>query len=183
MLLYIPVNRFISGGSTLKTLLDNLIPLTPVFVIPYLSGLLFWLATVIYINLKQVGEQVLRFNFMMILAGILSVLIYILLPTFMNRPAIIDNDIFSRILSWVYATDRAYNAAPSGHTFYTIICFLALWKVAPKYRTVWTIISILIIASTLFTKQHNVLDVLLGTGFAMLIYLVSANFVVLKKLL
>lgn len=175
MLLYIPVNRFITGGNTLESSLDQFIPLVPIFVIPYLSGIIFWISMIVYINIRAKSRTIKRFNTAIISASILSVLIYILLPTFVNRPQIVGTDIFSNILNWVYSNDRIYNAAPSGHTFYTLLCFLTLWKVVPKHRIIWVVISILIIASTLFTKQHNLLDVILGIVFALIIYLLSAN--------
>jgi len=173
MLLYIPVNRLISGGRTFESPLDKFIPLVPVFLIPYLFGIVFWLATIFYINIKKKGELVSRFNLKITLASILSVLIYILFPTFVNRPQITGTDIFSNILNWVYANDRVYNATPSGHVFYTILCLLTMWKVSPKYRLLWILISILIIASTVFTKQHNIFDVFWGTAFALIIYFIG----------
>jgi len=42
-------------------------------------------------------------------------------------------------------------------------------KIYPKYTLVWFAIAALIIISTLFTKQHNILDVLLGIVFALVI--------------
>jgi len=173
MLLYIPVNRLITGGYNLEILFDKFIPITPVFVIPYLFGIVFWIFSIIYINLKANKEYAMRFNIMMITAGILSALIYIFIPTFVSRPEIIDTDVFSNILKLVYLGDNVHNAAPSGHTFYTIICFIDLYKMFPKHRFTITAISILIILSTLFTKQHNILDVITGFLFALGIYLFS----------
>jgi membrane-associated phospholipid phosphatase len=169
MLLYVPVNKLITGGTNLESPIDKFIPLVHIFVIPYLSGIIFWILTIIYINFRKNQTDSVRFNKMVITASIISVVIYILLPTFVNRPQISGTDIFSQILNLVYANDRVYNAAPSGHTFYTIICLVTLWKVAPKHRIAWIVISVLIAASTLFTKQHNIADVLLGVIFAVII--------------
>jgi membrane-associated phospholipid phosphatase len=112
---------------------------------------------------------------MIISAGVLSVLIFIFFPTFVHRPEITGTDIFSNILNLVYANDFVYNAAPSGHTFYTILCFFYLNKFAPKQKYLWAIISILIIISTVLTKQHNLIDVILGMAFALGIYLLNTN--------
>jgi membrane-associated phospholipid phosphatase len=70
----------------------------------------------------------------------------------------------------LYQADRSYNAAPSGHTFYTLIsCFyLSRWQ--PKYKIVWAVIAGLIILSTLFTRQHYVLDLICGLVLAILAY-------------
>jgi membrane-associated phospholipid phosphatase len=158
------------GGYNTEISFDQYIPLIPIFVVPYLLGIVFWVFSIIFINLKANPKAVRQFNLIFISAGILSVLIYVFVPTFIVRPEIVNSDVFSTILNLVYANDRVYNASPSGHTFYTIICFLNLYKVLPKQRLLWAIISILIISSTVLTKQHNVLDIVFGIIFALGIY-------------
>ena len=180
MLLYIPVNRLVTGGCSLAISFDNLIPLVPVFVIPYLFGIVFWIFSIIVINLKGNKEYAIRFTVVMITAGILSILIYIIFPTFVVRPEVVGTDIFSSLIKLVYINDNVYNAAPSGHTFYTVICLIGLYKLLSRYRFLLTTISILIILSTLFTKQHNLLDVVTGLLFALGIYFLS-NFLLMHK--
>ena len=170
MFLYIPVNRLMTGGYNTEISFDQYIPLIPIFVVPYLLGIIFWFFSIIFINLKGSPKAVRQFNLMIISAGILSVLIYIFVPTFIIRPEVASSDVFSAILNLVYANDRVYNAAPSGHTFYTVICFLNLYKLLPNQRVLWAIISILIISSTVLTKQHNILDIVFGMIFALGIY-------------
>lgn len=159
-----------SGGYNTVSDVDQYIPLMPIFVVPYLLGILFWIFTIIYINIKAKKKAAQFFNLVFVSAGILSVLIYVFVPTFVSRPEITNVDLFSTILNFVYANDKVYNAAPSGHTFYTIICFLGLNKLAPKLTLVWSIISILIISSTVLTKQHNILDIFFGIIFGFGLY-------------
>lgn len=177
MLLYIPVNRLISGGYNLKTDIDNYIPLLPIFVIPYLFGLIFWIFTILKINLSKEEKLIKEFNLMIILASIVSVTIYVLIPTFVTRPVVIGTDIFSEILRFIYSNDQVYNAAPSGHTFYTILCFVGLNRLLPERRYLWGILSVLIIISTVLTKQHNFLDIVIGSIFALGIIFLSRRFV------
>lgn len=167
MLFYIPVNRLISGGYNLKTDIDNFIPLLPLFVIPYLFGLIFWIFTILKINLSKDERLIKEFNLMLIIASIVSVAIYILIPTFVTRPVVTGTDIFSDILRFIYSNDQVYNAAPSGHTFYTILCFVGLNRLVPGKKYLWGILSILIIISTVLTKQHNFLDIVIGIVFAL----------------
>ncbi len=167
MLLYIPVNRLISGGYNLRTDIDSYIPLLPLFVIPYLFGLIFWIFTILKINLSKDERLIKEFNLMLIIASIVSVAIYILIPTFVTRPVVTGTDIFSDILRFIYSNDQVYNAAPSGHTFYTILCFVGLNRLVPGKKYLWGILSILIIISTVLTKQHNFLDIVIGIVFAL----------------
>lgn len=167
MLLYIPVNRLISGGYNLRTDIDSYIPLLPLFVIPYLFGLIFWIFTILKINLSKDERLIKEFNLMLIIASIVSVAIYILIPTFVTRPVVTGTDIFSDILRFIYSNDQVYNAAPSGHTFYTILCYVGLNRLVPGKKYLWGILSILIIISTVLTKQHNFLDIVIGIVFAL----------------
>lgn len=177
MLLYIPVNRLISGGYNLKTDIDNYIPLLPLFVIPYLFGLIFWLYSIVKINLSKEEKLIKEFNIMIILASIVSVTIYVLIPTFVTRPVVMGTDIFSEILRFIYSNDQVYNAAPSGHTFYTILCFVGLNRLLPERKYLWEILSILIIISTVLTKQHNFLDIVIGIGFGLGVIFISRKIV------
>jgi membrane-associated phospholipid phosphatase len=177
MLLYVPVNRLISGGFNLKTNIDNYIPLLPLFVVPYLFGLVFWIFSILKINLSKDEKLIKEFNLMVILASIVSVAIYILIPTFVTRPVVTGTDMFSEILSFIYSNDQVYNAAPSGHTFYTILCFVGLNRILPGKKYLWGLLSILIIISTVLTKQHNFLDIVIGIVFALGIIFISRKVV------
>ena len=173
MILYIPVNRLISGGYNLRTDIDNYIPLIPLFVIPYLFGLIFWIFSILKINLSKDEKLIKEFNLMITLASIVSVAIYILIPTFVTRPSVTGTDIFSEILRLIYSNDQVYNAAPSGHTFYTILCFVGLNRLLPERKYLGGILSVLIIISTVLTKQHNFLDIVIGILFAQGIIFIS----------
>jgi membrane-associated phospholipid phosphatase len=177
MLLYVPVNRLISGGFNLKTNIDNYIPLLPLFVVPYLFGLVFWIFSILKINLSKDEKLIKEFNLMVILASIVSVAIYILIPTFVTRPVVTGTDMFSEILRFIYSNDHVYNAAPSGHTFYTILCFVGLNRILPGKKYLWGLLSILIIISTVLTKQHNFLDIVIGIVFALGIIFISRKVV------
>jgi membrane-associated phospholipid phosphatase len=177
LLLYLPVNRLVTGGNNLWIPFDDAIPLVPIFVFPYLLGILAWYGTIILINVRSSHDLARKFNLMMVIASVVSVLLYLILPTYITRPVVEGTDGFARILRWLYNNDRVYNAAPSGHTFYTIICCWALWKTGFNSWTKLLIaaFSLLVIVSTVFTKQHNFLDVVLGVAFACAIILIISR--------
>lgn len=167
--IYVPINRSVSGGYNLEIFIDKIIPTIPIFVVPYILAFVFWWGSVIYINLKRTRNQAVTFDLKMLAAGIFSSLIYLIIPTFVSRVVITGNDIFSNMIKDIYANDRTYSAAPSGHTFYTLICLITLNTLVPKYKKLWITISVLIILSTFFIKQHNVLDAVIGAIFALVI--------------
>jgi membrane-associated phospholipid phosphatase len=49
------------------------------------------------------------------------------------------------------------------------LLYLARWQ--PNYRLAGTIVTFVILASTLLTKQHYILDVISGIALAVLAYL------------
>jgi membrane-associated phospholipid phosphatase len=75
------------------------------------------------------------------------------------------------MLLTVYQTDRAANTAPSGHTFYSVLSLLYLARWRPNYRLAGIIVTFIILASTLLTKQHYIVDIISGIALAVLAYL------------
>ena len=95
------------------------------------------------------------------------------IPTYVLRPEILSIDTLSNLIKTLYANDNIYNAAPSGHTFYTLLTSLFLTQIFPKQKVIIWILSLLVIVSTVLTKQHNILDVVLGIVFGLMIYQIS----------
>lgn len=75
------------------------------------------------------------------------------------------NDIFAHLMRVVYSHDQPVNCLPSIHVLTTFIMMIVVHKRREQHK--WehagvTAFGTLIILSTLFTKQHAVLDVLAG---------------------
>lgn len=175
MLLYVPINRLLTGGITTETFIDQYIPLIPIFIIPYILAWPYWGFSIV-IFLRSFDKKLLwHMAIAFILAGVISAIIYVIWPTYVIRPEVTAIDTFSNMVRDLYATDAPYNALPSGHTFYTLLCFFFYLKLVRNktLKILIGIFSFLIIASTLFTKQHYFLDPIGGAIFAVLIYLIS----------
>jgi membrane-associated phospholipid phosphatase len=157
----------------LETALDRAIPLWPVWVIPYLGVFLALLILLIAIYLWMPTPMFRAFITANLIAFAVSYVIYLILPTYANRPAITGGDPFSGAIRWLYSQDRAYNAFPSGHTYMTVIAWLFLWRWQPRLRLLFTVLAGLVLLSTLFTKQHNVADLVGGVALAAASYWLS----------
>jgi membrane-associated phospholipid phosphatase len=168
--LYIPINQFQHGGVQLNLPIDNNIPPFPPAIVPYLLGtvlfIVFPILAAIYVKPKEFEAYAIT----ILAATVISYLAYLIFPTFVTRPEVTSNDFFSRVVALLYQTDRSYNAAPSGHTFYTLLSCLYLSRWQPRFKIIWAMIAALIILSTLFTRQHYVLDVVCGLVLAILAY-------------
>lgn len=146
--------------------LDDSIPFVEQFVIPYFLWFPFIIFNVAYFyfydrrTYHNVASTLIMGMSVMIIVSIVFPNIQYLRPEVMPR----DN-IFTRMVTRLYAGDTPTNICPSIHVYNTL-CILAglahgnqyLAK-CRAYRWPMNILGILIILSTMFIKQHSVLDV------------------------
>ena len=170
---YFPINRLASGGWALFLPIDKLIPLYPQALIPYLFGSLLFLSFPIYAAIYSRKTEFEAYVISFITATFISYIIYIAFPTYVIRPEITSQEYFHRAIILLYHNDFPHNATPSGHTFYTIITLLYINRWKPKLQIISFSIAFLIIASTLFTKQHYLLDILTGLILGFLAFLIG----------
>ena len=170
LVIYIPINRFATGGWALSLPIDKHIPLYPLAVIPYIIGSILFVTFPVWASLYAKKHEFEAYTISFLTATIISYIIYLTLPTFVIRPEIHSQDIFSKVIVLLYQNDYPYNATPSGHTFYTLISFLYIRRWHPKAQGIALILALLIIASTLLTKQHYVLDVISGLILGFIAY-------------
>ena len=168
-----PFNITLIGSN-----LDNKIPFIDEFIYFYISWYLM-LFVVPYLIYKKDKDIFKKYLITIIACNTFVFFIYFLYPTTINRPNIIVKDITSFITYFIYKIDTpALNCFPSMHC---IISFIYMYIVIfenkfSKYRLVIITWSSLIILSTLFVKQHVLLDVLGAFVISLVIY-----FVVNKK--
>lgn len=168
--LYFPINRALQGGVTLATPWDRLIPLWPIWAVPYLLGIVWWLGFLIWATWKMDDTLYQAFVVAGLVAILVSYAIYLLYPTYVDRPSLVGNDWLTELLRLIYTHDRSYNACPSGHTYNTVLIALFWWRWRPQDRLSCLTSTVLILLSTLFTRQHNLPDLIGGIIMAWLGY-------------
>lgn len=162
--IYLHLNHSTERVYSLVTMIDQRIPFLPYFVIPYVAwyGLLFVaLIWFMYYNLQLYRSIILS----IILGLVISFIIFSFFQTTVPRPDILGHDIFSRLTQLIYAIDQPFNAFPSTHVLTAYVVFLGSLKMSthsPKISLTIQGSVILVILSTLFLKQHTLLDVLGG---------------------
>jgi membrane-associated phospholipid phosphatase len=169
-LLYFPINRSVHGGVVIATPWDASIPLWPIWVIPYLMGLAWWAGCFIWAAWKMPDDLYRAFVIGLISVMLASYVVYMAFPTYVVRPSLEGNDWLTKVVSTLYANDQVNNAFPSGHTYNTVLIALFWWRWRPDQRWLWLTITVVILLSTLFTRQHNLPDLLGGVVFAWLGY-------------
>jgi membrane-associated phospholipid phosphatase len=168
--LYLPINRSVQGGLILDTPLDAFFPLWPIWVIPYLLSLGWWLACYIWAACRMNDNLYRAFIISFVTVMLASYVVYILLPTYVIRPSLHGEDLFTRIVAMLYENDRVNNAFPSGHTYNTVLIALFWSRWFPRQWWLWWAISLVVLLSTLYTRQHNLPDLVGGIVFAWLGY-------------
>lgn len=170
MAMYFPINRFAHGGVQLILPVDYLIPLFPAAIVPYLLGNLLFVGLPIWAARYVMEIEFETYVISTLLATVVAYITYLVFPTFVTRPEIVSQDVFSRAIVMLYKVDQIHNAAPSGHTFYTLLSFLYLRRWKCRFQPVWLVLMILVLASTLLTRQHYVLDLVCGLALGIVAY-------------
>ena len=81
------------------------------------------------------------------------------------RPVVFTRDnIFIELVKFIYHTDTPTNVLPSLHVYNSIGCYIAISKDEKLCQKKWMkpaafVTTVLIILSTMFLKQHSVIDV------------------------
>lgn len=150
----------------LDTRLDEMIPFCEFFVFPYLS----WFAFVPFgaaLALYRDEEEYKKLCYMLCIGMTIFLMVSVFFPNCQNlRPTVMPRDnICTRLTAFIYAHDTPTGIFPSIHV-YNSLCVM-IWAGTSsmpsangrKFRNAIYIWGVLIILSTMFLKQHSVLDV------------------------
>lgn len=144
----------------LQSRLDEMIPFCPVFIVIYILAYVQWITGFIMIG-RQDKNFCYKFLYGEIIAKLICMLCYIFYPTTIIRPEITGSGIFNELTLWIYQADAPDNLFPSIHCLESWVVFRASlgMKNMPKWNPyVMFIFTILVFASTVFVKQHVVVD-------------------------
>lgn len=161
--------------------LDDLIPFCEFFVIPYLLWFLYIPAVFLFLFYHSKNEfyRICAYEF----TGMtICLIIYTVFPNGLDlRLTDISRDnILVDIVKFLYVSDTPTNVCPSIHVFATLSAHVCLIK-SPHMKELksrqrikrisWGL-TVLICLSTMFLKQHSVIDVICGTLLSTGLYFV-----------
>ncbi len=146
--------------------LDNMIPFYEYFIIPYYLWFVYIAFTIIYFILVcKEQEERKQFVFSFCMGMTVFLVVSYIYPNGHNlRPELAGDSIFIQAVRLLHWIDTPTNVLPSMHVFVTVACSVALLRQKTLCNKKWFvadvwICSILIILSTIFLKQHSVVDV------------------------
>lgn len=149
--------------------LDRAFPLVPIWALVY--GALYLFLILLPIFVVRQDEQIQRTVFAYLLIWITAYGFFVVYPTVAPRPARVVGEGFAvwglRVL---YSTDPPYNCFPSLHVAHSFVSALACGRVHRGVGIFATLCATLVAMSTVFTKQHYILDVIAGVLLAFVAY-------------
>ncbi len=162
----------------IHTGLDDKIPFCKYFIIPYVIWFFYVFLSVAYFILYE-RQEFNRLAWFLALGMTTFLIVSWLYPNkLMLRPdTVTGNDICARLVRRLYASDTSTNVMPSIHVYNSIVVAVAFLKskANKKHHIVGicsVILSALIIISTMFVKQHSVVDVVTAMDMAVVYYLI-----------
>ena len=154
--------------------LDDLIPFNEWFVIPYCSWFLLLVAVTALLWWKDTASYD-KLCLMMFSGMTFCLIVYMLLPNGLDLRPTVEEIGRSNPAMWVmqllWKADASVNVCPSIHCQSTACMAIAiseskLAEERPMLRPIALVWAALICLSTVFTKQHSVLDVVCGLTVA-----------------
>ena len=156
--------------------IDQLIPFCEWFVIPYTLWYPLLIGVGVYLLLRA-PASFRRYMWFLALTFFLSAAIWLLIPNGQDlRPITMPCDnLLTAMISVLYAIDTNTNVFPSVHVVGSLGAIFAVWDCRVLRRTCFwlcwavSILAVLICLSTIFIKQHAVLDVVSGIILSLLV--------------
>ena len=146
---------------------DDMIPFNEWFVLPYFLWYI-WIPLFMLILMFRDREAYLRLCFIMFVGATACLIIYVLWPNGLDlRRPVEGKNFCAEIVRFLRRADSPYNVCPSLHVSSTVavhlaVCRSRLYGKRRAVRLLSLAVTILICVSTLFVKQHSVIDVICG---------------------
>lgn len=160
----------------MESRIDDYIPFVKVFVIPYVVWFVYSIAVPVYFGFTSKEDFYKLCSFMAIGQSV-CLLAYYLFPNGQGlRPVIVDNDIFSRMIRYIYQNDTSTNVAPSIHVLHAVAVHIGLMNYKPFRNVKWLpavsfTVMVSVVLSTVFIKQHAAVDILWALLLCGVLYL------------
>lgn len=157
--------------------LDDLIPFCEYFIIPYLLWFGYVAAAFVYFLFFQPKKEFYRLSIYLFTGMTLFLIICTIWPNGLQLRPEYDpaKNIFTRLIAYLHQVDTATNVFPSIHVYNSAVVHICFSECDVSKRHKWVrpvsfLLSTSIILSTVFLKQHSVIDVVGGLVMAALLY-------------
>ena len=165
-----------SNYFVIHSVFDDYIPFIEIFIIPYLLWFVYVSGTVLYFFFTD-KQGFNRICTLLITGMTLFLIICTIFPNGLNlRPSTFARDnIFVDLVRFIYRADTSTNVLPSLHVYNSIGCYIAIRNSQKLRQYKWVqngslVLTVSIVLSTMFLKQHSVVDVIAAIVMIYFIY-------------
>lgn len=158
--------KAISGNAvhhSIPVSFEDAIPFAPEWVTVYTATFIFWILG-LAVCMRQERELCFRMFTGLYIAELICAVFFIALPTVIDRPEAAGGLYYDRLLAQLYASDQPTNLFPSMHCMFAYMVFRG-FMIAKLDKPVVIgsgLFAALVCASTVFVKQHFLLDTFAG---------------------
>lgn len=171
-------NRIHVSYTILQVPLDTIIPFCEYFIIPYELWFIYMAAASIYLLfVNRDAKDYYRYTASMIIGMSIFLFVSWIFPNMqVLRPHYFAHDnIFVHLVQGIYNADTPTNIFPSIHVYNSMAMYLALRNCRSLKGKKWINLGILaltvsIVLSTMFLKQHSTLDVVFALVLNFAVY-------------
>ena len=165
-----------SNYFVIHSVFDDYITFIEIFIIPYLLWFVYVSGTVLYFFFTD-KQGFYRICTLLITGMTLFLIICTIFPNGLNlRPSTFARDnIFVDLVRFIYRADTSTNVLPSLHVYNSIGCYIAIRNSQKLRQYKWVqngslVLTVSIVLSTMFLKQHSVVDVIAAIVMIYFIY-------------
>ena len=152
------------GYTVVYSPLDDLIPFCEYFAIPYFFWFVYLVGMYVYSMFYDIAIFK-KYTYYVMITYTAAIIIYWIYPTMQElRPTVFPRDnLLTDVMKAFYEFDTNTNVCPSIHVIGAVAVSCAAWNSkafsAWRWRAAFSVVTVLIILSTVFLKQHSVVDI------------------------
>ncbi len=171
---YFLIGEWMPGGRAVHVpalALDRALHVEPAWALVYGSLYLFLIVLPLFVVRER--EHIRRTVLAYVAVWTTAYVCFLVYPTIAPRPAAVLGSGFDVwALRLLYAADPVYNCFPSLHVAHSFVSALACYRVHRKVGISAVFCAAVVAVSTLYARQHYVLDVAAGILLACVAYVV-----------
>lgn len=148
--------------------LDDKIPFVEGFIVPYLLWFPFMALGIAYVFFMD-KKEFLPMGWNLVIGMSLFLVVSFIFPNGLQlRPEVFPHDnVCTDLVKHLYSVDTSTNVIPSIHVFNSLVCGISFgrvlwWKKHKICAVASYTMAGLIVISTMFVKQHSIVDVVSG---------------------
>lgn len=173
---FMTIGHLVPPRHVVHIWLDDIIPFSEWFVIPYFCWFV-WIPAVVLYCLRKYRKEYYELCFVLLSGMSLCAVFYAFFPNCLDfRHAVPERNILCRLVNILYEFDPATNVFPSVHVGVSVGAWIVMLGSKELRKKTWLQIlnvcmMVLVSMSTVMIKQHSAADVFAGAMLNIILFL------------